>query len=115
MTLRLTPGVLRAAYDLLCETPPFDKWNMPDGDDMKFKVSRNGREYGTVEACGPDVSLYVSEKTVGSWATLLATIAHECIHIHQINTGQDLDHGPAFKKWAALVCKHHRDFDPKNF
>ena len=115
MTLRLTPALIRATYEALCETTPFDRWNLPDADDLKFKVSRNAREYGCVETAGPDVSLIVSEKTVGSWSTLLATVAHECIHLHQIGTGLELDHGPAFKKWAALVCKHHRDFDPKNF
>lgn len=115
MTLKLTPVILRAAYELVCETPPFNKWNLPDADDLKFKVSRNGREYGAVETAGPDVWLCVSDKTVGNWSTLLATVAHECIHLHQIGTGLQLDHGPAFKKWAALVCRHHREFDPKSF
>lgn len=114
MTLRLTPDLIRAAYDLLGETEPFKKWNLPDSDEIRFRVYRSG-DYGLFQTDGPDMTMSVSEKMVGNMTTLIATVAHEKIHVYQHIAGMPMDHGVGFKKLAALVCKHHRDFDPKNF
>lgn len=114
MTLKITPDLIRAGYELLSETEPFNRWNLPPSDDIKF-ISHRSRDYGAFQTIGPDMIMYVSSSLVGHLSTLLVTIAHEMIHLHQHRTGLEIDHGPAFKKWAATVCRHHRDFDPLNF
>lgn len=114
MTLKLTPDLLRAAYDLLGETEPFKRWNLPDSDEIRFRVYRSG-DYGLFQTDGPDMTISASERMIGHLGTLLSTIAHEKIHVYQHVTGMPMDHGAGFKKLAAEVCRHHRDFDPKNF
>lgn len=112
--IRLTPDLIRAGYDLLAETEPFKKWNLPDSDEIKFRVYRSS-DYGSFQTDGPDMTMCVSEKMVGHLSTLIETIAHEKIHVYQHITGMPMDHGPGFRKLAALVCRHHREFDPRNF
>jgi hypothetical protein len=34
------PELLAAAYELLGHTAPFDKWNLPEPDDIEFRVSK---------------------------------------------------------------------------
>lgn len=115
MTLILTPSLLKASYDLLVETQPFCKWNLPDSEDIRHVVSNYKREFGRVDICGKKISILYSRHMIGHLVTLLATTAHEMIHIHQHMMGVEVDHGTAFKKWSAEVCRHHRDFDPMCF
>lgn len=113
MSLRLTPDVLRGAYDLLNATRPFDHWNLPD--DVVFKIGRTKRDYGWFVGDGEKLLIIASYGTVGHLMTLLATMAHEMVHMHQYLTGMPVNHGPTFQKLAAEVCRWHRDFDPKAF
>lgn len=116
MTLKLTPELLQVTYDLLSLTRPFNKWNLPDSSDIIFKVAKSRREHGWFSA-GPDgrMEIVASSALTGHMVTLLGTMAHEKIHLHQYRTGMPINHGPAFKKLAQEVCKYHRDFDPKAF
>ncbi len=119
MALPLTPETLAAAYDLLCTTPPFNKWNLPDHEDVTFKVTKS-KDY--IAACRrSDKGNYlieVSSSYVGRTAYLLETMAHEMIHVHEVGTGicksGRSDHGVSFKKFAGQVCEIH-GFDPKVF
>lgn len=118
MTLPLSPDVLRAAYDYLNTTLPFSKWNLPDGDDVVFIVVRDPTVYG--RHLHQDRRLHtikVSSRSVGHTTTLMETIAHEMVHVHEEGTGvgrSDVEHSAAFKKWAAEVCRIH-GFDPRRF
>lgn len=117
MTLPLTPAVLRAAYDYLATTPPFDKWNLPDGDDVTFRVARDPQLFGWCDRKRGRWLIAISETTVGHTATLLETMAHEIVHMHEDGTGAGRgkgQHSAAFKKWAAQVSQIH-GFDPKRF
>ena len=60
------------------------------------------------------LAVCVSEANNGLAATLLATLAHEMIHLRQYLTGDREHHGPRFKRMAARVCAAH-GFDPKTF
>ncbi len=117
MTIKVTPDLIRCAYELLCETEPFIRWNMPPSEDIKFLTykPRDKGEFGCFQTLGPDMWLQVSTKKVGHLLTLLTTVAHEMIHLHQHRTGLEINHGPEFEKWSELVCRHHREFDPKTF
>lgn len=111
MTLRLTPDILRAAYDYLRETRPFCNWNLPEGEDVKFKVVRN-RLYGYSVDFKQEIA--VSTYRVGRTDILMETLAHEMIHLHLDRFGVKSQHGKAFHKAAAQVCREH-GFDPKRF
>ena len=116
MTLKLTPGLLRAAYELLCEAPPFNKWNLPNSDDIAFRVSRDRTTQGWYSFDGTHY-IYVSRNLVGYLSTLDSLMAHEMIHVHERHAGAckpGIEHSAAFKKWAAQVCAIH-GWDPKYF
>jgi hypothetical protein len=120
MTLRLTPRTLEAAYDYLRSTPPFDRWSMPPGGDVKFKVGRTRHKFGWYQWDGSRHTITASSGTIGYSGTLLSLIAHEMIHLHLEATGQEnrtgdtSHHNAAFKRYAAQVCRLH-GFDPKAF
>ena len=39
MTIKLNRDTIAAAYDLVRTLPPFDKWNLPEAEDVKFAIS----------------------------------------------------------------------------
>lgn len=117
MTLHLTPEILRAAYDYLRVTQPFDSWNLPEGEDVRFKVTRSRRLFGCYYQDGSEHSIEISARKHGHTLTLLMTMAHEMIHLHQLSTRMHSPktiHNAAFNKLAAEVCECH-GFDPKLF
>lgn len=118
MRLKLTTDVCSAAYRYLCETEPFVKWNMPDPEDITFKISRARDKFGE---CGkwedaPGMWCSISEHNIGTTDTLMRTMAHEMIHIHLDSKGMKdtSPHGRAFQACKRRVCAVH-GWDPKAF
>lgn len=115
MTLPLTKDMLRAAYNYLNETPPFNKWNLPDGDDVTFQVADDkGHHAWLTTGRAKRPVLAVSRASVGHTITLMSSVAHEMAHLYQYRSGMPLTHGPVFKKLAAEISAFH-GFDPKSF
>lgn len=116
----LTKDTIAAAYDLLAITPPFNKWNLPDSDDVQFKVARDPHSYGWCNAWGRgkrrEYLIAISSRKVEHLSSLLSTMAHEIIHLHLYMTGQDTngEHNAAFSALAKKVCRLH-GFDSKAF
>ena len=116
MTIKLTPDVLRACFDFLSETDPFDRWSL-DSDCVIFKVARGKSCHGWYKFHDGKHLIAVSSGMVGHTSSLIATMAHEMIHMHERNAGTckpGVEHSGAFKKWAAMVCRSH-GFDPMAF
>jgi hypothetical protein len=118
MTIRLTPDLLELSYDRLCHTAPFDRWNLPAGEDVDFKVTRSDTARGDYYWC-PKRDRHViriSARCIGTLANLDETMAHEMIHLHQKASGTETSaqHNAAFRKFADRVCRAHK-FDPKAF
>lgn len=114
-SLPLSRDALRAAYNYLNETPPFNRWNLPDGDDVGFRVVKDQSIYGWHRLDGDKNTIGISAAKVGHTASLMFVMAHEMIHLHERRqcpgaTG----HSAAFQRWAAQVCLIH-GFDPKGF
>ena len=117
MTLRLTPPILQAAYDFLRSTPPFNRWKLPESDDIEFRVAHSKTWCGLFDSGkdgGPRIS--ISSRLVGDTDHLIEVMAHEMVHVHQDHRGQQDsgEHGAGFHRLAALVCRHH-GFDRKRF
>lgn len=119
MTFPLTPEVLAAAYDFVVATEPFCRWNLPDSDDVKFRVIGSRKVFATYHWEGRHV-ISVSSRAVGHAATLVEKMCHEVIHLHLEATGMESRsndpnvHNAAFRKLAAVVCRTH-GYDPKGF
>jgi hypothetical protein len=117
MTLKLMPDILRAAYAFLCETEPFRNWNLPDPEDVAFKVARDKTAFGWHTFDGIKHTIFVSENLVGHTDSLFRLMGHEMIHVHEQHSGackRGVEHSKAFNRWAAQVCRVH-GFDPKLF
>jgi SprT-like family len=117
VTIPLTRDMLRAAYDFLNETPPFNKWNLPDGEDVEFKIIRNRDRFGWYRFNGEKHVIALSSGCIGYTDTLLRTMAHEMIHLHEEHAEACTprqDHSRAFYRWAAQICASH-GWDAKAF
>jgi hypothetical protein len=110
--------MLATAYDFLRASAPFRGWRMPDPDEVEFHVisARDRRGH----YCRGGQSLHciaVSAASVGHTETLIRTIAHEMIHLHQREARSETpnaEHNAEFLRLARLVCLHH-GFDPRAF
>lgn len=119
MSLPLTPEILAAVYDFLRTTPPFCKWNMHEGEDVKFRVGKQSNKFAQYRWDGKQHEVTMSAGCIGHTQTLIEAMAHEMIHMHLEETGiesrgSENAHNAAFRKFAASVCKHH-GFDLKAF
>jgi predicted metallopeptidase len=114
MTLKLHPEMIAAGYDYLCQTEPFCYWKLPESDEIGFSVVRDPKIFADFLVQNGTPVIRVSAVRNGHTDTLMATIAHEMIHLYQELTGDRETHGPRFRKMAAKVCKAH-GFDPAAF
>lgn len=117
MSLSLHPEILQASYDYLRTTRPFRQWNLPEGEDVKFKVIKDPANVG-LYSCKNGVHLIeVNNKYIGRTEALMELMAHEMIHMHQKMTRTEtsgVQHNQAYVKSAAMVCKYH-GFDERLF
>ena len=113
--MTLSRDALRACYDFLNETLPFSRWNLPDGEDVEFRVVRDPSLFGwDLLENGRHIN-GISSTTVGHTDTLIRTMAHELVHLHEHHSGPcRKGHSRAFRAYAKQVCKHH-GFDPRAF
>lgn len=119
MTLPLSKEMLEAAYEFIISTPPFVRWNLPDAQDVIFRVTRDpGRRghyrrdrYGRKE-------IAISSAAIGHTHSLMEVMAHEVLHLHEDQLGilykTKAEHSGFFRKQAERICKYH-GFDPKLF
>ncbi len=119
--LPLTPEMLESAYEYLRVSPPFCRWNLPHADHVMFRVmgtkDRFGHFRGRHRRASDDEfsEIAISAGMVRSSDVLIATMAHEMIHLYQDETGTARGHhNPRFRKLAKRVCAIH-GFDPESF
>ena len=114
MTLPLTPDLLEATYDFLRRTPPFNRWNLPTGGEITFRVTRNTKTQGDHLLHDGRHTIRVSSRKVGYTTGLVALMAHEMVHVVCDREGIRSEHGALFRRRAASICRIH-GFDPMEF
>lgn len=117
MSLIFSSDTLRAAYNYLNETPPFNKWNLPDGEDVEFIVTKSKTDAGWHKIENGKDIIAASAVCIGRTLSLMELVAHEMVHMHQRSMGTEttgVTHNRAFNLLGMSVCKHH-GFDPKLF
>lgn len=115
--MKLTPDLLAAAYELLRQSAPFDRWNLPEPEDVRFAVLRTTKLFGDYSKDAQH-TIRLSARKHTRLTGVLATMAHEMLHLHlgEIGCAKDSHrHGPAFRALAAEVCAAHPDFDASVF
>jgi hypothetical protein len=126
--MKLTPAILRQCYELLRETPPFDRWHLPAATEIKFKVRDYAGRYGLCETDWKKrryhetqrSQITISSRTVHTLERLMRVMAHEMIHVRQAVTAKSgtdhkrsaPHHGADFMEMQSQIAKHHRWDDP---
>lgn len=115
MTLRLHPDLIAAGYDFLRQSTPFKGWRLPEADEIGFGIVEDPTVFADFCLMNGEPLIRVSGMN-GHTNTLLATIAHEMIHLYQHLNKLDKgdDHNADFWKRAKRVCNVH-GWDYKTF
>ena len=119
-SLHLTPDCLENAYEYLRTTLPFRRMNLPHADNLIFKVmgarDRFGHFRGRIKTTNELNEIGVSIRVVHSTDLLMATMAHEMIHLfqHEVGSCSRSDHNAEFERIAERVCRIH-GFDRESF
>lgn len=108
--LHLTPETLAAAYTFLRASRPFNRWRLPPAHEIKFRVTQSIADAGYCKGAEIGVSARCSSHT----GSMLATMAHEMIHLHLDRKGVKKHHGPEFHRAAEMVSREH-GFDYRRF
>lgn len=116
MPIKITLPIVEHMYELLRATPPFNRWKLPDHDDISFAINRTHGNRGEfyVKDNVPTIGIHdLHHETLDE---LMRTVAHEMCHLREWRTGQrqDVHHGAYFKRSAKAVCKAHQ-FDKGAF
>jgi predicted SprT family Zn-dependent metalloprotease len=107
MQAPLTPERLAATYDYLRTWPPFCRWGLPVSDEIRFRTTERK------DLCGqfkPDpLEIMVSTSLHWKMESLIQTMAHEVIHLHQhlAKTENRSQHNAEFKRIAKAICKQY--------
>src|ERR1700712_2643249 len=120
--LTLTPELLEGAYEYLRISLPFRTWGLPHPDQVIFRVLGAADRFGHFRgrhrrAQGADgySEIAISARMVRDSGVLIATMAHEMIHLYQDENGMARGHhNPQFYRLAARVCAVH-GFDLETF
>ena len=114
MSLSLTPELMASAYSWLLLTPPFSRWTMPECNTVQFIVTRSRKAHGDHLFVNGVHRIRMSAHSIQRTFALIETMAHEMVHVVCDRDGVKGEHGPIFRKRAALVCEWH-GFDPGLF
>ncbi len=104
--------MLAHAYEYLACLPPFNGWNLPSSEEVKFSVNSSRKNFAHYQMAGGVHHISFSSRFIGRHEILIATMAHEMIHLHQEQAciAGDNAHDAAFHKYADRICKIH-EFD----
>ena len=104
-----------AAYDLLRVLPPFNKWKLPPASEVRFRVVRTEHQ-AEWYMVGEKHCIDVSAKKHTHIHSLVMTVAHEMLHVHQRIKGSETkaEHNAEFHRLAKRVCLR-LGFDPGQF
>lgn len=117
MTLKLTPERLASVYTMLLAWPPFNRWNLPKTDEVKFRVLRTKHWDADWWIEGGKHHVRVSEGRASHLTTIVQAMAHEMIHVKQHGDGSEtkgVEHNADFQRIAQNLCKQY-GWDFKQF
>jgi len=114
--MHISPAMLEFSYEYLRASRPFNRWKLPEADDIAFNVTMAKDYYGFFQQTETGKrSISVSAFRVGHALTLLSVMAHEMVHLRLALRGEyPLKHSSEFRRLAAVVCREH-GFDPRAF
>ena len=106
--MRITPERLAGVYAMLRAFPPFSRWKLPPAADVRFHVAKTKQWHAAWWIEGQKHNVEVSEKKHGHLRSLIESMAHEMIHIHQRVARTEtngVEHNAEFQRLAKNVCR----------
>jgi uncharacterized protein YjaZ len=120
--MKLNATFLEDTYITLCKLHPFNKWNMPPVELVRFVVNNDNDALGTylyLEAEEIPHTITISRKRLSHYLTAVATIAHEMVHCSRwaepVNKSGQAGwerHDAKFRKRARMIALEFGSFDP---
>lgn len=113
--MKLTPAILKNLYSAIYCMKPFDRWNMPLPDEIKFIVDK-GENMGTY-LYDPSNDEYdhiitISDIRCGTLDTVLKVLLHESIHMSRHKSSRWTHHDKEFRKRAHRIWSEIGFVDP---
>lgn len=114
--MHLTPERVAAVYDCLRAFRPFSRWNLPESDEIEFRVGVQEDAFAHYWRENGQHAFEVSMLLVKDWQMLVETVAHEMIHLHQAlrKTETKAEHNREWHRFADQVCAAFK-FDRDKF
>ena len=112
--LQINRKTMVAVYEMLCEFPPYNRWQLPKSKDVKFEAKIIKEAYGYYDS--DPHTIIISKNLNPTLHDLVNTMAHEMVHMRLNDSGfksWDL-HSFKFKKVAKQVCDR-LGFNEKEF
>lgn len=105
--LRITPHHVEAVYECLRAFEPFTSLPLPAAEAVEFVVQQRSDIYAQYAHTGRDHQIKVSSALIGSFETLVQTVAHEMLHLAQVEEGTDSrsQHNERWRTLARKVCR----------
>lgn len=116
MSLRVDAARIAAVYEMWRAFPPFSRWNLPPSSEVAFHVLRTNQLDGDWWYDGERHHIRVSAVRHAHMVSLLDTVAHEMVHLHQHQSGTATNavHNADFRRIAGRICKLY-GFDEGKF
>ena len=97
--------------------PPFCRWNLPTAEEVKFRLLRTKQWDADWWIEGGRHHIRISEKRAGHMDTVVCSMAHEMIHVHQKISKTETantEHNAEFMRLAKAISKRY-GWDPQLF
>jgi len=112
--MKLTPAILRNLYGALYCMKPFDRWDMPLPENVKWVVDDDPEQMGTYLYSDSDYyehTITISTKRCGHLSTVIRVLLHECVHMSRWKTSKWSHHDAVFRSRTKQICDE-LGFDP---
>jgi hypothetical protein len=120
--MKFTSEILEKAYVFLCSMPPFDRWKLPDSNQIEFTASQTRYHQGEYSRYirGPKKGTHtiaISRYRIRHLTTLLKIMGHEMIHLKLAIDGTETpgtEHNAEFVRLLDIVCRR-QGWDPGDY
>jgi hypothetical protein len=113
--MKLTPAILRNLYSAIYCMKPFDRWDMPLPESVKWIVDEDPEQMGTYFYSDGDDDyehiITISRKRCGHLSTVIRVMLHECVHMSRWKTPRWNHHDAEFRRRTKVICEE-LGFDP---
>jgi thiamine monophosphate kinase len=112
--VKITPAILKNLYSAIYCMKPFDRWNMPLPEQIKWVVDKDEQIMGSYlydDGEKYEHIITISEARCGHLSTIIRVLCHEAIHMSRHKTHRWTHHDKEFRK-RAMTISQELGFDP---